>query len=64
MPTITQDAIPTDADELAFLRRVFQPVATIAPDKRKRDGAFAASDPARGPVPPRQHILAAANQAM
>ena len=57
MPVFTQDAIPTDADELAFLRRVFHPVAAIAPDKRKRHGQFASPDAARGRLPPRQRIL-------
>ena len=58
MPTFTQDAVPIDADELAFLRRVLHPVAAIAPDKRKRHGQFASSDAVRGRLPPRQHILA------
>ena len=58
MPTFTQHAVPTDADELAFLRRVFHPVAAIAPDERKRHGQFASPDAARGRVPPRQHVLA------
>jgi len=57
MPAFTQDAVPTDADELAFLRRVFQPVAAIAPDRRKRHGQFASPDAVRGRVPPRQRIL-------
>ena len=57
MPTFTQDVIPTDADELAFLRRVFQPVAAVAPNNRKRNGHFASSDAARGRVPPRQHTV-------
>jgi len=40
MPTLTQDAVPTDPNELDFLRRVFQPAAPLASVKRKHHGSL------------------------
>lgn len=59
MPTFTEDAVPADPNELAFLRRVFEPAASSASVTRKRHGQFTFSDPTRGRVPSRQHVLAA-----
>lgn len=58
MPTLTEEAVPTDVDELAFLRRLFHAAPATPRAKRNVYGQFAFSDPTRGRVPSRQHVLA------
>ena len=58
MPTFTKDVVPTDPQELAFLREVLHAAGATNTVKRKRDGQFAPSHSPRRGVPTCQHALA------
>jgi hypothetical protein len=58
MPTFTKDVVPTDPQELAFLRQVLHAAGATNPFKRKRNGQFAPSHSAWDSVSTRQHVLA------
>lgn len=58
MPSFTGEAVPTDADELAFLKAVLQLGVATARLRGKPRGQFCLSHPVRHRMSPRQHVVA------